>query len=344
MLRLSTRLSAVDKVRLADVARAAGVSIAAVSRTMNQNGYVAEDVQARIHRAADEIGYVHPNHKKPIRRKNVIGLISTLAALNPFIPAMNDALQMQAAEKDYYCVQASSGQLDNDKLAYHAEQLSKLGVCGLLITGFFAETLSEDTRLLLFSLKIPVVFLERADGCQGFNRVLVDSSIGTYVATKHLIDKGHRRLAYITLNTEGTIESNRMKGFRRAIDGAESPDITHTIVSCNQVTPLSAAMAMRSALDVTPDITGVVAWNDLFAAGAQYVFEQIGRSASNGAVEIIGHDNVLAPFMPAPIGSVQMPIGEIASSAIEIVDKQLHSKTPLSPRTITLEPKLVLID
>jgi len=334
---------AMSKIRLSDVAKTAGVSVTTVSRTMNGSGYVAEDVRMRIQEAAAELGYVHPDHKKPVKRKNTIGIISTLGTLNPFTPALSTALQECAGEMDYYCVQAASGLLDNEKLSYHAEQLSKLNICGLLVATFLAESLSEDTRLLLHGLGIPVVFLERADGCYGFNQVLVDSAIGTYTATKHLINKGHRHLAYITHVRMSSVESKKLEGFRRAIEEADNPDIRYTITSCDEVTPLCAAKAMRAALKQDPAISGVVAWNDLLASGAQPVLEAAEHRTSD-KIEIIGYDNILAPFLAKPISSVEMPLDEIAASAIEIIDKHISAKTPPSPRTITLEPRLVLVD
>ena len=332
-----------EKIRLSDVAKAAGVSITTVSRAMNGSGYVADEVRTRIQQAAEELGYVHPEHKKPIKRKNTIGIISTLGTLNPFTPALSTALQECAADMDYYCVQAASGLLDNDKLSYHAEQLSKLNICGLLVATFLAESLNEDTRLLLHGLGIPVVFLERADGCYGFNQVLVDSAIGTYTATKHLINKGHRHLAYITHVRMSSVESKKIEGFRRAVEESGNPDIRYTITSCDEVTPQCAAKAMSEALKQDPAISGVVAWNDLLASGAQPVLHLAGRGGTD-EIEIIGYDNILAPYLATPISSVEMPLDEIAASAIEIIDKHLTAQTPPSPRTITLEPRLVLID
>jgi len=327
------------KVRLSDIAQKAGVSVTTVSRTMNSNGYVAEEVQVRIRQAATALGYAHPEHKKQAKRKNTIGVISSLGTLNPFTPALSAALQKEAANKDYYCIQSAPGYLDNEKLAFHAEQLSNLNICGLLVATFLAETLNEETRILLHSLGIPIVFLERADGCYGFNRVLVDSVIGTYSATTHLIEKGHRHLAYITHSRVTSVESKKTEGFRRAIEESNYPDITYTITACDNVTPLSAAIAMRKALAQDPSISGVVAWNDLLASGAQSVLQ-----AATDKAEIIGYDNLLAPFMARPISSVEMPIDEIAASAIEIIDKHVTAKTPPSPRTITLEPRLVLVE
>jgi len=328
-----------NKVRLSDIAKRAGVSVTTVSRTMNSSGYVAEDVQARIHQVATALGYVHPDHKKTIKCKNTIGVISSFGTLNPFTPALSAALQLRAASMDYYCIQSAPGYLDNDKLAFHAEQLSKLNICGLLVATFLAEMLNEDTRTLLHSLGIPIVFLERADGCYGFNRVLVDSVIGTYSATTHLIEKGHRHLAYITHSRITSVESKKTEGFRRAIEESGCLDITYTITACDHVNPLSAANAMRKALAQDPLISGVVAWNDLLASGAQPVLQ-----AATDKAEIIGYDNLLAPFLATPISSVEMPIEEIAASAIEIIDKHVTAKTPPSPRTITLEPRLVLVD
>ena len=99
--------------------------------------------------------------------------------------------------------------------------------------------------------------------------------------------------------------------------------------------------AMKEAYEIDNHITGVVAWNDVFAVGALHYLNKIGLTVP-GNVEIIGHDNIIAPTMNPPISSIEMPIDEIAAAAIEIIDKSQDKLTAPSTRTITLEPRLVL--
>jgi LacI family transcriptional regulator len=186
-----------------------------------------------------------------------------------------------------------------------------------------------------------VVFLERAPDCHGFNRVLVDNELGTYSATKYLIDRGHKHLAYISLAKKMDVEISRTNGFLKAIEQEPSGSIMHHLVYCKAITPLAAADAMDEIIQKDPMITGVITWNDIFAIGAVSYFQLNGRSIPD-EVEVIGHDNVLAPHLAKPLSSVAMPIEEIASAAVEIVCRSQDQKSLLTPRTITLEPHLVI--
>jgi LacI family transcriptional regulator len=330
-----------NRIRLTDVAVAAGVSLTTVSRAMNESGYVADDVKGRIEQAAQKLGYVHPEQKKPVKRKKLIGILTMNGKINPYLPNMTYTLQQTAAEKGYYCVCVTTERLDNESLVYHAAELARLGVSALVVTIFLAAALDDTARDFLLRLDLPIVFFERTEGCYGFNRILVDNSIGTYVAARHLLNKDHRHLVYITLSRQAAVESMRISGFKRAIDEFDRRDIKEHIVSCSEITPLAGAKAMKAALKTDPAITGVVAWSDLFAAGALHVFEQLGRRVPE-EVEIIGYDNILAPHLPAKIGSIETPVEEMAAITIDTIDRCLSQKKAPAPKTVTLEPRLVV--
>lgn len=332
-----------SKIRLVDVAKAAGVSQTTVSRVMNNSGYVAENVKQAIEQAAEAIGYVHPERKRTIKHKNLIGIVSSRGKINSFFPNMSSILEQTAAEKNYYCINVTSDRLDNHALAYHASELAQIGVSALVVTSFLAPALNSDTRNLLLKLGLPVVFFERTEGCHGFNRILVDSTIGTYLATKHLINKGHRHLAYINFSRQAPVESMRLSGFNRAIDEVDPDKIRRTVVSCREITPRAGANAIKEALQTDPEITGVVAWSDLFASGAIHIFQQLGKRIPE-EVEIIGYDNILAPHLPIPIGSIETPVEEMAALAINTIDRCLFMKSLPAPRTITLEPRLMGVE
>lgn len=329
------------RTRLSDIAKAAGVSLTTVSRAMNNNGYVADDVRRRIQLAADQLGYTHPKHKIKANVKKIIGIISTQGSLNPFFSILTEKLQKYAAQEDYYCVCVSSDRLDNETLYYHVEQLAQIGVCSLIITSFLGKELNDDTRFLLNSLNIPVVFLERTGGCHGFNRILVDNVIGTFAAADYLIKAGHRRLAYLAYTSKASVEQKRAEGFIKAFEHLSDPAIKYHIVPCPEITPTAAAAAMQSILAHDPQITGVVAWNDVLASGALNVFLQLGKKVPDEAA-IIGYDDILAPLLVPPLSSVKMPLDEIAEAGIEIIDKFLNLKTPPSSRTVTFEPTLII--
>ena len=330
-----------ERVKLADIAELAGVSLTTVSRALNKSGYVAEDVLKRIDLAIEETGYVHPERKNPLFREKLIGVITLHSTLSPYLGLLTQKIRDKAEENGYYALQVSTPNLDNAALTYHAKRLIAIGVCGLIVCSFNSEHLESEARATLIRSGVPVVFAERAPDCQGFNRVLVDNELGTYSAARYLIKRGHSHLAYISLSKRLDVEFSRTKGYQRAVDEEAKGCITHHLLNCDVISPLAAAQALEDAIAKDPDITGVITWNDVYAAGAVSYFLNAGRRIP-GEVEVIGHDNILAPHLNKPLSSVAMPVDEIASAAVEIIYRSQDKKSLLTPRTITLEPQLVI--
>lgn len=328
-------------VKLSELAERAGVSLTTVSRALNKSGYVAKEVAERIDRAIEETGYVHPARKNPLYRDNLIGVITLQSTLSPYLGVLTQALRDKAEESGYYALQVSTTDLDNDALTYHVKRLAAIGVCGLVVCSFNSSRLESETRAVLNRSGVPVVFLERAPDCHGFNRVLVDNELGTYSATRHLIKRGHRHLVYISLDKKMDAELSRTNGFLKAVEQEPKGSIVHRLLYCKTITPIEAAGVMREAMTIDPAISGVITWNDVYAAGAVHYFTKVGRIIPD-EIEVIGHDNVLAPHLAQPISSVAMPIDEMAAAAVEIISRSQDQKSLLTPRTITLEPRLVL--
>lgn len=328
-------------IRLSDVAKAANVSLATVSRVMNSSGYVADGVKAHVEHVASELGYIHPVKSRKKTSQNVIGVISNYNSLSPYFPTLYHHIQKTAILHGYYCVEATAESLDDDALAFHATELLKMEVSALIIMGYLSDSLNQKCRQILNNSSVPVVFLERTADCQGFHRIFVDNSLGTYEATKYLLEQGHTHLLYLAYGKKANEERKRLFGFTRAIDTYKKMSIHKTIITTREIAPRSGSIGVLKALQEDPEITAIVAWNDILASGAETALLSIGKKIPED-IELIGCDNILAPYLPIPIPSIAMPLAEIASAALEIIDKSLKAKQKPSPRTLTLEPALSL--
>ncbi|MVB12443.1 HTH-type transcriptional regulator DegA [Caprobacter fermentans] len=331
------------KVNMNDVAKQAEVSLTTVSRVINNSGYVAEEKRKRVENAIRETGYLLPiQPEKPAHMENLIGLILRKISVNIFYDQLSSAL-LQEADKVGYSMVAmySNGDLCNDNLRGYVEKLLKYKVSGIVICGFGDEYLSESLRELLQECGIPIVFVERTAGCYGFNRVLVDNSLGTYYATRYLIQKKHGRLLYIGFDKKGSVEKSRTKGFLHAVQEAGYADSQYSIYSCPDSSVASGYAAMKWALEKQADITGVVAYFDGYAAGAMQYLYEIGRKVPND-IEIIGHDDTYAPNLAPPISSVRMPFEEMGSAAVNMILENQGNTMDFFAKTVSLEPKLIL--
>ncbi len=326
-------------VRQSEVAKQAGVSLATVSRVLNQSGYVAEEARIRVEKAIAELGYVPTTHSF-CQRQKIIGIILPYGRFNPYFEKLELCLHQACKCIGFGTFFVKEEHITNETLVPLVKELTALQVCGIIIATFNDNNLEPSTRDTLTACNIPVVFIERTAGCYGFNRVCVENKIGTYMAANHLIETGHTQLLYVTKTIKSETEKARLNGFLDAVSEFNG-QINGMVRHCNEYSPKAACEEVKNAFLENPSITGIITWNDTYSLGALlYVTQQCKHVPAD--IEIIGYDDVLASVLEPPISSVHMPIEEMASAAVEILAKNYNSRNPLSIRTVLLEPKLIL--
>lgn len=330
------------RISQAEIAKRAGVSEAAVSRVVNNSGYVAEDIRKKIETVIAETGYSPaPRVSAHGKRRNVIGVIVPNTTIAPYFERMQQCMQDACEVEGFAAIVAPDSKLNNRSLREQITLLNSLGVCGIVICSFRARVLDMETRELLESCKVPVVFIERTASCHGFHRILVDNRLGTYEATKCLLQKGHKKLMYLTKSVNDEVETHRQEGFLDAVRESGLSTDDYIIKICDGIDTAAAYEAARSAFAEHPDITGVATWNDVYAQAVLYYCYQNGLKVPQD-VEIIGNDDVLASHMIPPISSVHMPLEEMAAATVRIIQLSREQSRSFSPRTVSLEPKLII--
>lgn len=328
------------KIRQSEVAKLAGASTTAVSRVLNNSGYVAQDVRSRIEQAIQQLGYTPVAHTRS-NPKKLIALVLPHGILNPYFEKLEFCLRQACTDAGFGTFFVKADKIDNSAIRSILCELRDTNACGIVIASFVDNILEDSTKEALHNQGVPVVFIERTAACSGFNRVNVDNHQGTFLATSYLINKKRQNLLYISKMTHSEAELARMQGFLDAIESAG--DGVHGYVKhCSEHSPSAAWHATEEAFREHPDITGIVNWTDTIALGAMmYVIAQGKRVPED--VEIFGHDDILAPMLVPAISSVHMPLEEIASAAIEILKRAFYNpSTPI--RTVAMELTLTIRD
>ncbi|MCI6435787.1 MAG: LacI family transcriptional regulator [Clostridiales bacterium] len=328
------------KIRQSEVAELAGVSIAAVSRVMNNSGYVSQDVRNRIEQAVQQLGYTPVSHSRP-NSKKLIALVLPQGILNPYFEKLESCLHRACMDAGFGTIFVKADKINNSTMCSALRELENTNICGIVIASFSDNVLKDSTREELRRQGVPVVFIERTAGCTGFNRVTVDNHQGTLLATSHLIHKGHKELLYVSKTTHSEAEQARLQGFLDAIKLAGC-SVQGYVKHCSEHKPSAAWYATEEAFREHPGITGIVNWTDTMALGAMmYVMSQGKRVPQD--IEIVGHDDILAPLLVPAISSVHMPLEEIASAAIDILERAFYNPgTPI--RTVAMELTLTIRD
>jgi DNA-binding LacI/PurR family transcriptional regulator len=169
---------------------------------------------------------------------------------------------------------------------------------------------------------------------------MFDNRAGAQAAIRHLLDLGHRRIAYVTGRNEISTVVERLAGYHDAL--AEHGVVPNPgLVSRVEIEPEAAAEATRRLLDREPRPTAIFSYNDLMAVGALVAIREAGLRVPED-VSLVGHDDILyAPYLQVPLTTVAQPTREMGETAARLlVDRLRGDERP--PRTIVLSSRLVV--
>ena len=322
-----------------DVARMAGVSTATVSRILSGIGEARPDTRARVRAAVEALDYRPSGIARSLKlgSTGTIGLIVT-DILNPYFPELVRAIEDAARARDL-AVMLCNGQEDADREAAYLELLSGRRVDGIVVA---SGSLSERHGQWLRAAPVPVVLVNcrLADGSQP--AVLTDSQAAARLATKHLLELGHRRIGHITGRPSDAATEERLAGVQAAIREAGLPEAALAIV-VGDGHPTGGELGMRELLTYSR-VTGVVCYNDLTAVGAIRAIRDRGLSVP-GHVSVVGFDDIdLARLVDPPLTTVAQDTEVMGRWAVEHLAAIIRGQFGASSnRSGTLDDKLLLL-
>jgi DNA-binding LacI/PurR family transcriptional regulator len=295
------------------VAKRANVSTATVSRVINGTAKVNPQTAERVRKAVDALHFYPDTNARALGsgRSNLYGLIIS-DITNPFFPEMAKAFEDIAVAHGQEVLIVNTN--------YDPERM-KLCVTRMLqrrVDGVAIMTSEMDERLLqTFSRRfIPLVFLDTGDAGPGVSCIRIDYSAGIDAAVRHLVNLGHKRIAFISGPMHLSSARTRYNAFMAstARDHLEAnPDLI--VMGDHRVDGGHTAMKKLLASSNLP--TAVMASNDLTAIGA------LGAAAESGFrvpkdISIIGFDDIqLAGYTMPPLTTVRLPRVEIANAAFK---------------------------
>ena len=200
-----------------EVAARAGVSIATVSRVINQNGYVAPALQDKVRRTMGALNYQPSALARGLRRQETQSVGVLVPKLSqPFFSVLGYAIE-QALFTQGYRAFLCSAEEDPGKESAYLEMLLRQRVDGVILvpTG---RSLTNVERLL--RTKLPVVLVDRDLAALQVDRVLSDNVSGGYQIARHLLDLGYRRIAVIGAEPHSESIARRLAGVRQALGEA----------------------------------------------------------------------------------------------------------------------------
>jgi LacI family transcriptional regulator len=212
-------------------------------------------------------------------------------------------------------------------------------VQGLLISPVGDIT---DRLDLLRERGVPTVLVDRLADESKFSSVAVDDDAGGYLAARHLLDTGRRRLAFVGGPTSIRQVADRLQGARRAVK--EEPDATLEVLDAEGQTVLAGRsvgdMLVERGRAELPD--GIFCANDLLALGVMQSLTMTHTFRIPEDVALIGYDDIdFAVSAVVPLSSIRQPTALLGRTAIELLSEEVESRNPVH-RSVVFTPELVI--
>jgi len=319
-------------VRLKDIAARAGVSVMTVSKVMRNAHDISEATKIRVGALAKEMGYVPDRLAQSLRSRTtkLFGLVMS-AATNPIFARMLMALEEQAFELGYEVIFAHSlNQVEREEAMIR--RLMSRRVDGLFIYPVYRMYPTAPVYDDLRKSGIPTVILgHRAPFCTGFANVETEDVAASQEVTRHLLQLGHRRIAFFTGPQIVPWSQERLEGYRSALREAQIEYDDRLIYTAGPTIEEGAKAALQF-MDEQCTATAIQAVNDLVAIGAASMLLDQGVRIPQD-VSVTGFGNILtSEYFRVPLTTVRQPKFRLGVAAMETMKKVMAGETPTPQR------------
>ncbi len=324
-----------SRVTIRDVAARAGVSVATVSKVLNSRYGVSATTLAHVRAVIDELGYEASLVAQSLRnhKTNVIGIL--VADLEPFSTELLKGAADAIRGTGYELVVYSAGGRTGDPAGWEKRYLSRLS--GTLVDG---AVLVTPTVSLEAVPGTPVVAVDPHTGPTSLPAIDSDNLRGAQLATEHLLELGHRRIAFLAGRPDLQSAELRKTGYLRALASAGVP-VDESLIRPGGYDAEISARAARELLSGPDRPTAVFAANDISAIATVGAAGELGLSVPDD-LSVVGFDNVPeSALCTPPLTTVDQPIREMGHRAISML-VALISGEEIGETHVTLATGLVV--
>lgn len=338
MSRAKRNTSASARPDIHAVARLARVSIATVSRTINNVATVDPRLAQRVWKAIDTLGYSPNTQARALvsGRSRLLGLIIS-EITNPFFPELIQGFEDVAVQNGYEIL-ISSTNYDPQRMEQCIQRMLERKVDGVAVMTFGIEGPLLDR---LAQRQIPLVFVDVAPNGPLFSTIEVDYRHGIREAVQHLAVLGHRRIGFISGPLHLHSARERQSAFLRAI-GEIGLKLRPDWLQEGNHTLEGGISVMQKLLDSGDPPTAIMTSNDMTAIGVLHALYKAEARVPED-FSVIGFDDVtIAQFTLPPLTSVQMSRHELARCAVLALRDHLEPQPSSYVPRYKVQTKLIV--
>jgi DNA-binding LacI/PurR family transcriptional regulator len=306
-----------------DIARAANVSHATVSRALRNSPLVSPETTEKIQRIARESDYRASAVARSLvtKRTFTVGVVVTSIA-DPFVAEVVSGIEETANDHGYSVFLANSN-ADPEREMKVVHSFEERRVDGVVVTSSRVGALYVPK---LAQMEVPIVLLNNQHASEFAHSVMIANIDASRAATRHLLQLGHERIAYIGDQYGVQSETERLTGYRTALEEAGIPIREEFAVQGNGK-PEGGITAMAALLAQPNRPTAVFCYNDMTAIGAIRSIKNHGLKVPED-ISVVGFDDlVLSQYTDPPLTTIHQPMRRMGNLAMETLLELLSGST-----------------
>jgi LacI family transcriptional regulator len=325
-------------ITLKDIAKMANVSIATVSKVLNNKGRVSEKTKKKVLEIIEQYGYTPDFHARNMSRKNktlVIGVIVP-DITNPFFSYLIRGIQQSLDQNIAVIVMDSFRDFTREKNLIN--NIRFYGVKGIII----ANSRVDDDLVKQVSRYLPVVVFDKNYQYKNVVSIVLDNFYGAYIATKHLIENGYKNIIHLGGTSELYVSIQRAEGYKQAM---KENDLKARVYETGYEKKCGYEKT-KEIISSGEKFDAIFAMNDLVAIGAMRAIKEIGLKIPE-EVGIMGFDNDedLCEIINPSLSSIDQPVVEMGKAAskllLDLINGTLKiKKYVFSPRLVVRESSI----
>jgi len=309
-------------VTIKDIAKIAGVSMNTVSRAFNNKPDISKETKERILKIAQELGYVKNFTASSLKQKEskIIGVVISDSA-NPFYAETLKGIEAAARKYGYQII------LCNTERDYRIEKEMIRILIGRRVDGLIigpVQTGYEDIKMLE-DMKFPTVILGRHFEDIEIDEIYNNEVKGGYLATKHLIERGRRKIVMLNGFLEISAARMRLEGYKKALFDY-GIDFDESGVLIGDIDFISGYERTLDLIERKKEFDAIFCYNDMIAFGAVKALREKGFKIPED-VSIVGYDDVLySELIDPPLTTVRIKKYELGFEAMKMLMSRLKGR------------------
>jgi DNA-binding LacI/PurR family transcriptional regulator len=330
-------------VTIKDIAREARVSHSTVSRALHDHPAISPETISYIKDLAVKMGYIPSAAAQKLKthRSSAMGVI-----VNDFgDPFWSEVIQgideiLQSAGYSLFLATTHGDKMREKEVV---QTMVQHGVDGVIVC---SPMFSPEQNLALMAYDLPMVIVNNEGASASQSIVSNDDVYGTRLATRHLIELGHRRIAYIGISGGPRTNSDRERGFREEMATHGIPVDERLVVYGSAEVPAEGHKSATQLLFNPQRPTAILCYNDYLAVGVYSALYSAGLAVPRD-VSVVGFDDIeLAAYLTPPLTTIRQyksKLGSIvATTMLQQIANREHSTAPVQPEKIFIRGELVV--